>query len=669
MPPPIGRRRLEEFRRAFTGEINSLAALYRDAAADMMDVLADAAALAGQRGRAAALLRQYQVVLADLGDEAAAWIEINIPRAYHYGLAFADEGVHNIRRAGINLRRREREVFAQVHREAAAAIVEAMLQTTNAALAQIGRRVDDAFRREGMLAVARGIAAGRARVEVSRELEQRLRAAGKPAFVDARGREWPLDRYAEMVARTTTREAMTQGTINRLREHGVTLGQVSAHNAEDFCRYYENAIVVLEGTHPVYPPISAIQGGPPFHPNCVHVLTPFVERLATPEERQRGIISPDVLNRSPAELQRRFRQEFPRAAQAAGRRTLARAARVGVVPGRVRARTPRLPLPEPAVLELQPGTILRRTYKGREYVAEITWDGKVLCNHQIYRSLTELARDITGQGAISGPRFFGVAEKGKRAGQSAAAATAKRRFKDALEMTQRVCDELAAMMQTKVEWNGELRLKKDSFHGAHKDYDCGIALGSSVRPALEKMIEHTAESWAKVPLPEKQHMTTRFTTLVHEVTHGAGPLGAIREVDYISDAQQWLEEAVTSAAAEEVAPTLFARVMGFDSGLSKREFCMGASYPKKQQGLAKALQGPRAGRWSWRPMEGVPPDLYLNLAYQTRRSERVWTIALQMAQIYGKMGMTPIEIEAQLHKDPEKFIFDLAARALLERKG
>jgi len=41
------------------------------------------------------------------------------------------------------------------------------------------------------------------------------------------------------------------------------------------------------------------------------VLTPFVERLATDEEKQRGIISPDVLNRSPAELQRRFRKEFP----------------------------------------------------------------------------------------------------------------------------------------------------------------------------------------------------------------------------------------------------------------------------------------------------------------------------------------------------------------------
>jgi len=115
-----------------------------------------------------------------------------------------------------------------------------------------------------------------------------------------------------MVAHTTTRKAMTEGTINRLREHGIQPAQVSAHQARDFCIYYENVIVSIgPEPHPVYPPISAIGGGPPFHPNCVHVLTPFVERLATSEEKKAGLIPLDALNRSPAELQRRYRQEPP----------------------------------------------------------------------------------------------------------------------------------------------------------------------------------------------------------------------------------------------------------------------------------------------------------------------------------------------------------------------
>jgi hypothetical protein len=48
------------------------------------------------------------------------------------------------------------------------------------------------------------------------------------------------------------------------------------------------------------PPIGAINGAPPFHPNCVHMLTPFVdlsagrkaERLATEEEKKRGASRP-----------------------------------------------------------------------------------------------------------------------------------------------------------------------------------------------------------------------------------------------------------------------------------------------------------------------------------------------------------------------------------------
>jgi hypothetical protein len=317
VPQPISRRRVREFQQAFASEIDSLAALYRNAAAEMLDVLADAAALSGQRARAAALLHQYQVILANMDDEAAAWIELNIPRAYGAGLEFVDGCLDDIRRAGVNLReitgrvsaRPESAVFAQAHREAARAITEAMLSTMEKAAVQIGRRVDDVFRREGMLAVARGIAEGRTRAEVSRALEKRLLELGRPDFVDKLGRHWPLDRYAEMVARTTTREAMTQGTIQRLREHGIQRAQVSAHRCADFCVFYENAIVSIgEKPHPVYPPISAINGGPPFHPRCVHALTPFVERLATEKERRAGVLSPEVPGRSPAELQRRYRQ-------------------------------------------------------------------------------------------------------------------------------------------------------------------------------------------------------------------------------------------------------------------------------------------------------------------------------------------------------------------------
>jgi hypothetical protein len=39
----------------------------------------------------------------------------------------------------------------------------------------------------------------------------------------------------------------------------------------------------------------------------MHVLMPFVERLATEEEQKAGIVPPELSNRTPGELQRRYR--------------------------------------------------------------------------------------------------------------------------------------------------------------------------------------------------------------------------------------------------------------------------------------------------------------------------------------------------------------------------
>jgi len=42
----------------------------------------------------------------------------------------------------------------------------------------------------------------------------------------------------------------------------------------------------------------------------VHVLTPFVALLATGEQQKKGIISAQVLNRTSADLQRRYRKKW-----------------------------------------------------------------------------------------------------------------------------------------------------------------------------------------------------------------------------------------------------------------------------------------------------------------------------------------------------------------------
>jgi len=118
---------------------------------------------------------------------------------------------------------------------------------------------------------------------------------------------------------------------------------------------------------------------------------------------------------------------------------------------------------------------------------------------------------------------------------------------------------------------------------------------------------------------------------------------------------------MTSAASEEIAPALFRRIMGFESGLEKMRFCQGASYIGHQQTLSRALGGPHAGEFM-NPMAGTPPKLYLDLAYRTSRDERMWVLSQHMSKVYGKLGMTAVEIEAQLEAGAEQAVHEMVAR-------
>jgi hypothetical protein len=67
-----------------------------------------------------------------------------------------------------------------------------------------------------------------------------------------------------------------------------------------------------------------------------------------------------------------------------------------------RERDPRLPAP---------GATLTRTYKGKEHRVTVL-DAGFRFDGKDWRSLTAIARAVTGYPAISGPAWFGVAERG-----------------------------------------------------------------------------------------------------------------------------------------------------------------------------------------------------------------------------------------------------------------
>jgi hypothetical protein len=181
--------------------------------------------------------------------------------------------------------------FTGPHPLAAQALAENMVTRFESARVLVGRRANDAFRRVGLEVVGEGVAGGQTRREVSKELRQRLVREGvtdaTTGFVDRRGARWQLDTYTEMVARTTTREAMSAGTQNRMAELGEDLVTISSHaGACEICLPFDGNTYSISGRTPGY---DVLPEWPPFHPNCLHVATPAAANLDA-LERELGVV-------------------------------------------------------------------------------------------------------------------------------------------------------------------------------------------------------------------------------------------------------------------------------------------------------------------------------------------------------------------------------------------
>lgn len=183
--------------------------------------------------------------------------------------------------------------FTGTHPRSAMVIASNLATSLEDARQLVGRRTEDAFRRVALEVVGEGVAGGQTRREVSEQLKRRLIREGVTdsltGFVDKRGARWQLDTYTQMVARTTTREAMSAGTRNRMIEIGEDLVTISDHSTEtEICKAYEGQTFSLTGATPGYDVIDQL---PPFHPNCWHVATPAAANLDR-LERELGIGTP-----------------------------------------------------------------------------------------------------------------------------------------------------------------------------------------------------------------------------------------------------------------------------------------------------------------------------------------------------------------------------------------
>jgi hypothetical protein len=119
-------------------------------------------------------------------------------------------------------------------------------------------------------------------------------------FVDQGGNTWSLHRYSQMAARTGSQRAYVAGQVNAMQAHGISLVEVSSHGTLcPICRPWEGTIGTMgeDGTDG-YP---RLDNRCPFHPNCLHILLPWVKGLndAKPAPGE-------IWDASPAELRKRM---------------------------------------------------------------------------------------------------------------------------------------------------------------------------------------------------------------------------------------------------------------------------------------------------------------------------------------------------------------------------
>lgn len=163
----------------------------------------------------------------------------------------------------------------------------------------IGRLEPDLFRTAGLQEMASMVATGAGTWESSARLAARLRREGITAFVDKAGRKWALHTYADMVTRTTRRQAEILAVLTG--DEVQDLYKISAHGTTcPVCAPLEGRVYSKSGENPDYPPLSAAFGkidpkGPEdltntylnIHPNCLHVLTPYTTAGMTAKEIRR----------------------------------------------------------------------------------------------------------------------------------------------------------------------------------------------------------------------------------------------------------------------------------------------------------------------------------------------------------------------------------------------
>jgi len=256
-----------------------------------------------QRAFANQQLAQVRAILETLNENTASWVQHHIPTLYEAGLKSVNDrllpgGLSKLAHPGqvtpMDLK------FTRMHKEAIEIIGDNMIQKMWNVNAQVGQRMKNMVKRarfndmvmqnqirdDSLKTMAQALTDGKTQRQAGKMMIDNLKESGISQFKDASGRMWNMESYTDMVTRTVSREAVTQAQLNRTRELGGDLVEVSSHaGACELCEPWEGQILSITGETEEYngEPISTVaeaEDAGLHHPNCAHELIPFFPEYA-----------------------------------------------------------------------------------------------------------------------------------------------------------------------------------------------------------------------------------------------------------------------------------------------------------------------------------------------------------------------------------------------------
>jgi hypothetical protein len=274
---------MADVRRFSDAEIDRLVKFYEQVEREILDRLNRALLRANKTEYLVQMKREIEAILQQLREGNRTWCTEAIPRVYSEGLRNADTMLKDIGAS-------TSAAFGAIHQQAAQLLAENAFQRFEDVSQVIGRQVNDMYR-ELALENVRGTVVGYDTwKQTAKRYREQLAERGVTGFKDRSGKMWNMRTYTEMVARTTTQQAHTEGTLNRLSEQDHDLIIVSRHKgACSLCAPWEGKVLSITGKTKGYPTFEQAKAAGLMHCNCRHAVSLYIDLDKEIEELEKEV--------------------------------------------------------------------------------------------------------------------------------------------------------------------------------------------------------------------------------------------------------------------------------------------------------------------------------------------------------------------------------------------